>query len=154
MDRLEEAQSEVDRSRVRLAEMQIELEKERFERKRVEEDLEAVRRKAEQVKSQAEGSSIAEKLHQELREYKEILKCSLCLDRRKEDYVLSVIFVDCRVLESNIRIVYNISLHVFVMIIHLVPSSPMLPLVLGFTRLLVWTRAVTVDSNVNLQNKF
>ncbi|KAL2234062.1 UNVERIFIED_CONTAM: E3 ubiquitin-protein ligase BRE1-like 1, partial [Sesamum indicum] len=81
---LDEAQSQVEGSRGSLAQLQIELEKERFERKRVEEDLDTLRRKAEQLKSQAEGSSVAEKLRQELKEYKEILKCSVCLDRRKE----------------------------------------------------------------------
>ncbi|KAK6140577.1 hypothetical protein DH2020_025684 [Rehmannia glutinosa] len=84
MGKLEEAQSQVDRSREYLAELQIELEKERFERKRVEEDVDTLRRKAQHLKSQAEGSSVAEKLQQELREYREILKCSVCLDRRKE----------------------------------------------------------------------
>lgn len=56
----------------------------RFERKRVEEDLDNLRRKAQQLKSQVEGSSLIEKLKQELKEYREILKCSVCLDRRKE----------------------------------------------------------------------
>ncbi|KAL0425786.1 UNVERIFIED_CONTAM: E3 ubiquitin-protein ligase BRE1-like 1 [Sesamum radiatum] len=84
MGTLDEAQSQVEGSRASLAQLQIALEKERFERKRVEEDLDTLRRKAEQLKSEAEGSSVAEKLRQELREYKEILKCSVCLDRRKE----------------------------------------------------------------------
>ncbi|KAL6494118.1 ubiquitin-like modifier hub1 [Orobanche gracilis] len=81
---LEEAQSKADKSREYLAQLQIELEKKRFARKRVEEDIDNQRRKVEQLKSHAEGSSIVEKLQQELREYKEILKCSVCLDRRKE----------------------------------------------------------------------
>ncbi|KAL6495363.1 ubiquitin-like modifier hub1 [Orobanche gracilis] len=81
---LEEAQSKADKSREYLAQLQIELEKERFARKRVEEDIDTQRRKTEQLKSHTEGSSIAEKLQQELMEYKEILKCSVCLDRRKE----------------------------------------------------------------------
>ncbi|KAL0464585.1 UNVERIFIED_CONTAM: E3 ubiquitin-protein ligase BRE1-like 1 [Sesamum latifolium] len=89
MGTLDEAQSQVEGSRASLAQLQIELEKERFERKRVEEDLDTLRRKAEQLKSQAEGSSVAEKLRQELREYKEILKCSVCLDRRKEVFPIS-----------------------------------------------------------------
>lgn len=56
----------------------------RFERRRIEEDLDNLRRKAQQLKSQVEGSSVIEKLKQELKEYREILKCSVCLDRRKE----------------------------------------------------------------------
>lgn len=49
----------------------------------MEEDLDNLRRKSQRLKSQIEGS-VVEKLQQELREYKEILKCSVCLDRRKE----------------------------------------------------------------------
>ncbi|CAK9149379.1 unnamed protein product [Ilex paraguariensis] len=81
---LEESQSKVNTSRVSLVELQIELEKERFERKRGQEDLEVLRRKDSQLRSHTEGSSIVNKLQQELREYSEILKCSICLDRRKE----------------------------------------------------------------------
>ncbi|KAL6499438.1 ubiquitin-like modifier hub1 [Orobanche hederae] len=91
---LEEAQSKADKSREYLAQLQIELEKERFSRKRVEEDIDTQRRKAEQLKSHAEGS-IAEKLQQELREYKEILKCSVCLDRRKEVVITKCYHLFC-----------------------------------------------------------
>ncbi|KAI3444762.1 hypothetical protein Pfo_001427 [Paulownia fortunei] len=108
MGTLEEAQSQVDRSRAFLAELQIELEKERFERKRVEEDLDTLRRKAQQLKSNAEGSSVAEKLQQELREYKEILKCSVCLDRRKEVVITKCYHLFCnpcvqRIIETRHR---------------------------------------------------
>ncbi|XP_011089870.1 E3 ubiquitin-protein ligase BRE1-like 1 [Sesamum indicum] len=105
---LDEAQSQVEGSRGSLAQLQIELEKERFERKRVEEDLDTLRRKAEQLKSQAEGSSVAEKLRQELKEYKEILKCSVCLDRRKEVVITKCYHLFCspcvqRVIETRHR---------------------------------------------------
>ncbi|XP_057808383.1 E3 ubiquitin-protein ligase BRE1-like 1 isoform X1 [Salvia miltiorrhiza] len=108
MGTVEEAQTQVDRSRVSLAEMQIELEKERFERKRVEEDLDNLRRKAQQLKSQVEGSSLVEKLKQELREYKEILKCSVCLDRRKEVVITKCYHLFCnpclqRIIETRHR---------------------------------------------------
>lgn len=56
----------------------------RFERKRAEEDVEALRRKTLRLRSHIEGSSVIEKLQQKLREYKEILNCSICFDRRKE----------------------------------------------------------------------
>ncbi|KAL2892515.1 E3 ubiquitin-protein ligase BRE1-like 1 [Bienertia sinuspersici] len=80
---LDELQSKVKDSRANLSGLQIELEKERFEKKRVEEELEAIKRKAEHLKEQNERS-VAGKLRQELQEYKEILKCSVCLDRPKE----------------------------------------------------------------------
>lgn len=95
MNTLEEAQSQVDRSRACLAELQIELEKERFERKRVEEDLDTLRRKAQQLKSEVEGSSVTQKLQEELREYKEILKCTVCLDRRKEVVITKCYHLFC-----------------------------------------------------------
>lgn len=50
----------------------------------MEEELEVARRKVSRLQAQTEGSSIVEKLQQELQEYREIVKCSICLDRPKE----------------------------------------------------------------------
>uniref|UniRef100_A0A2P2MV29 Uncharacterized protein MANES_05G051900 n=1 Tax=Rhizophora mucronata TaxID=61149 RepID=A0A2P2MV29_RHIMU len=50
----------------------------------MEEELEIVRRKISCLQTQTEGSSILEKLQQEHREYREIVKCSVCMDRTKE----------------------------------------------------------------------
>ncbi|KAI3796691.1 hypothetical protein L1987_39370 [Smallanthus sonchifolius] len=61
----------------------------RFDKKRVEEELEASRRKHLRLTSHLEGTSAVEKLQQELKEYKEILKCSACLDRPKEKIIES-----------------------------------------------------------------
>lgn len=80
---LEGSQSKVEQGRVALAELQIGLESERFDKKRLEEELEVARRKVSHLRTQMEGSMVG-KLQQELREYREILKCSICLDRRKE----------------------------------------------------------------------
>ncbi|CAA0842721.1 E3 ubiquitin-protein ligase BRE1-like 1 [Striga hermonthica] len=91
----EEAQSQVEKSREYLAELQIELEKERFAKKRVEEDIDALRRKFERMKSHADGASLAEKLKLELTEYEEILKCSVCLDRRKEVVITKCYHLFC-----------------------------------------------------------
>ncbi|KAG8391552.1 hypothetical protein BUALT_Bualt01G0199500 [Buddleja alternifolia] len=108
MSTLDETQSKVEKSRVCLAGLQIELEKERFERKRVEEDIDTLRRKAQQLKLQAEGCSISKNLKQELSEYKEILKCSVCLDRRKEVVITKCYHLFChpcvqRIIESRHR---------------------------------------------------
>ncbi|MFQ6626836.1 hypothetical protein Gotur_004989 [Gossypium turneri] len=81
---LEESQSKIEKSQVALADLRIELEKERFSKKRSEEELEVARRKVSRLQTEMEGSSTVERLQQELREYKEILKCSICLDRPKE----------------------------------------------------------------------
>lgn len=81
---IEEMHLKVDGGRVGLAQLQIETEEERFKRKREVEDLEFLRSKASRLNSNTEGSSALDKLRQEIREYREILKCSICLDRRKE----------------------------------------------------------------------
>nr|GMD77663.1 E3 ubiquitin-protein ligase BRE1-like 1 [Ipomoea batatas] len=92
---LEELQSKVDKSRVDLADQQIDLEKERFQRKRAEEDVEALRRKTTLLRSQIEGLSVIEKHQQKLREYKEILNCSVCHDRRKEVVITKCYHLFC-----------------------------------------------------------
>lgn len=46
--------------------------------------MEAARRKVSRLKAHTEGSLVIEKLQEELREYREVLKCSICLDRPKE----------------------------------------------------------------------
>ena len=104
------SQSKVGESRKGLSELQLELEKERysgcsapplanlfivvvsthtllfnrFEKRRKEEELEVLKRKASRLRAETEASSIVEKLQQELGEYKEILKCDVCLDRTKQ----------------------------------------------------------------------
>ncbi|CAL5381347.1 unnamed protein product [Camellia sinensis] len=103
-DLLDRSQSKADKGRVSLAELQIYLEKERFGKKRLEEELEVVRRKASRLKSHIEGSSVVDKLQQELREYKEILKCSVCLDRSKEASLL---------VEHQVQVVITKCYHLF-----------------------------------------
>ncbi|TQD97812.1 hypothetical protein C1H46_016592 [Malus baccata] len=81
---LDASQSKVEKSHNGLSDLQLELERERFEKRRKEEELEVLKRKASRLRAQTEGSSIVEKLQQELGEYKEILKCDVCLDRTKQ----------------------------------------------------------------------
>lgn len=56
--------------------------------------MEAVRRKASRLRAQMEGLTIVDKLRQELREYKDILKCSICYERPKEvsAHLLNIIY--------------------------------------------------------------
>ncbi|XP_057980578.1 E3 ubiquitin-protein ligase BRE1-like 1 [Malania oleifera] len=105
---LEESVLKVEKSRVDYAELRIELEKERFDKKRIEEELEIARRKASHLRAQVEGSSVVEKLQQELREYREILKCSICLDRPKEVVITKCYHLFCnpciqRIIETRHR---------------------------------------------------
>ncbi|KAA3469437.1 E3 ubiquitin-protein ligase BRE1-like 1 isoform X2 [Gossypium australe] len=92
---LEESQSKIEKSQVALADLQIELEKERFSKKRIEEELEVASRKVSRLQTEMEGSSTVERLQQELREYKEILKCSICLDRPKEVVITKCYHLFC-----------------------------------------------------------
>lgn len=101
-DSLEESQTKLNKSRAGLAGRQIELEKERFEKKRVEEELEIARRKASRLRSQLDGSSFVEKLQQELKEYKEILKCSICFDRPKEVVITKCYHLFCNICVQKI----------------------------------------------------
>lgn len=56
----------------------------RYDKKRVEEGLEVMTRKAAYLRAQINGSTVLEKLRQEVKEYRGILKCSICLNRQKE----------------------------------------------------------------------
>ncbi|XWS45857.1 hypothetical protein CRYUN_Cryun14cG0015300 [Craigia yunnanensis] len=92
---LEDSQSKIEKSRVALGELQIESERERFNKKRIEEELEVVRRKVVRLRAKTEGSSMVERLQQELVEYREILKCSICLDRPKEVVITKCYHLFC-----------------------------------------------------------
>ncbi|KAJ9171209.1 hypothetical protein P3X46_014604 [Hevea brasiliensis] len=92
---LEDSQSEVEISRAALLELQIELERERFGKRRIEQELEVARRKVSDLRVQSEGSSIVEKLQQELKEYREIVKCSICLERPKEVVITKCYHLFC-----------------------------------------------------------
>ncbi|KAL5728381.1 RING-type E3 ubiquitin transferase [Ranunculus cassubicifolius] len=105
---LVESQSKGERGQSHVAELQVELENERFNKKRIEEDLEVLRRKAARLKARTEGSSALEKLQQEVREYREILKCSICQERPKEVVITKCYHLFCnscvqRILESRHR---------------------------------------------------
>ncbi|XP_071736096.1 E3 ubiquitin-protein ligase BRE1-like 1 [Rutidosis leptorrhynchoides] len=107
-DSLDVSQSKVDGSRTSLMNLQIQFEKERFDKKRVEEELEASRRKHTRLTSHLDGSSVVEKLQQELKEYNEILKCSVCLDRPKEVVITKCYHLFCnncvqKIIESRHR---------------------------------------------------
>ncbi|KDP28843.1 hypothetical protein JCGZ_14614 [Jatropha curcas] len=105
---MEDSQSKVEKSRSDILELQIELERERFNKRRVEEELEAARRKVTCLRAQTEGSSVVEKLQQELKEYREIVKCSICRERPKEVVITKCYHLFCnpcvqRMVESRHR---------------------------------------------------
>ncbi|TYI74131.1 hypothetical protein E1A91_D07G178800v1 [Gossypium mustelinum] len=92
---LEDSQFKIERSRAALLELQIKIERERFKKKRIEEELEVARRKVVLLQAKTEGNSMIERLQEELREYREILKCSICLDRPKEVVITKCYHLFC-----------------------------------------------------------
>lgn len=90
-----EVQSKITSSRVTHMELLVDLEKERFAKKRVEKDLEVARRNFSHLKAQDEDSSETDKLQQELGEYRDIVKCSICRDRTKEVVITKCYHLFC-----------------------------------------------------------
>ncbi|MED6111642.1 ubiquitin-like modifier hub1 [Stylosanthes scabra] len=94
-DKMQKVQSKAGSSRVTCMESHVELEKERFSKKRLEEELEVSRRKLSCLKAQNEGCLVIEKLQEELAEYREIVKCSICQDRTKEVVITKCYHLFC-----------------------------------------------------------
>jgi E3 ubiquitin-protein ligase BRE1 len=94
-DAVVDVQSKITSSRVTCMELEVELDKERFDKKKVEEDLEIARRSLSRLKAQDEDSSVTDKLQQELGEYREIVKCSICRDRTKEVVITKCYHLFC-----------------------------------------------------------
>ncbi|KAI4356680.1 hypothetical protein L6164_000684 [Bauhinia variegata] len=94
-DTVEEVQSKASSSRVTRMELQVELEKERFAKKRIQEQVEAARGKVAALRAKSEGCSVTQKLRQELGEYKEIVKCSICQGRTKEVVITKCYHLFC-----------------------------------------------------------
>ncbi|KAG6512377.1 hypothetical protein ZIOFF_030488 [Zingiber officinale] len=91
---LDGVQDKVEGSRLEVANLLIEIEKERYNKKRTEESLEVMTRKAASLRAQTKGS-VLEKLRQEVKEYRGILKCSICLDRQKEVVIAKCYHLFC-----------------------------------------------------------
>lgn len=92
---LEAAHKELEQQRSKMTDAQTELEKERFERKRIQEELAILSAKATQLNVQTEGGPLVEKLQEEIKEYKAILKCSVCHDRPKEVVITKCFHLFC-----------------------------------------------------------
>ncbi|WOG95523.1 hypothetical protein DCAR_0414846 [Daucus carota subsp. sativus] len=61
----------------------------------LEEEVEVARRKVLRLRSEIEGSPVVQRLQQELKEYKDILKCSICLERPKEVVITKCYHLFC-----------------------------------------------------------
>ncbi|KAI0499756.1 hypothetical protein KFK09_017964 [Dendrobium nobile] len=92
---MNEIQIQAMKSRSEVTELLIELERERFNKKRIYEGLEAMTIKATMLRQQTDGSVLLEKLRQEIREYKGILKCRICHDHQKEVVIAKCYHLFC-----------------------------------------------------------
>ncbi|KAK8964000.1 E3 ubiquitin-protein ligase BRE1-like 1 [Platanthera guangdongensis] len=105
---LGEVQILAERSRLEVTELLIELERERFKKKRLDEGTETMTIKVTSLRTQTEGSVILEKLQQEMREFRGILKCCICHERQKEVAITKCYHLFCgqcvqRIVESRHR---------------------------------------------------
>lgn len=105
---MNEIQVQAMENRLEVTELLIELERERFNKKRIDEGLETMTMKATTLRNQTDGSILLEKLRQEIREYKGILRCRICHDRQKEVVIAKCYHLFCsqciqRTIESRHR---------------------------------------------------
>lgn len=92
---MNEIQIHTMKNRSEVTELLIELERERFNKKRIDEGLETMTMKATALRQQTDESVLLEKLRQEIREYKGILKCRICHDRQKEVVIAKCYHLFC-----------------------------------------------------------
>ncbi|KAL4195948.1 hypothetical protein AMTRI_Chr04g180860 [Amborella trichopoda] len=101
---LDSSERDSEQSERKLAEVQIELENERLEKKKLEEELEAFNSKVAQMSSENEEAAV-EKLQDEIKEYKAILKCGVCYDRPKEVVITKCYHLFCsQCIQRNLEI--------------------------------------------------
>jgi E3 ubiquitin-protein ligase BRE1 len=92
---LDAANKRIEDRGLKLAEAQQQLDKERFEKRRVQDELEALNSKLARLRSHHERGSGIERLQEEIKEYKAILKCSVCHDRPKEVVITKCFHLFC-----------------------------------------------------------
>ncbi|CAN6477956.1 unnamed protein product [Victoria cruziana] len=106
---LDESQSKLQGLKMDVSEVRVELENERFKKKRILEELEILERKETRLCARTDsGSSVLEKLQDEIDAYEAILKCSICNERRKEVVIAKCYHLFChpciqRTLENRQR---------------------------------------------------
>ncbi|TVU13814.1 hypothetical protein EJB05_37243 [Eragrostis curvula] len=92
---MDEIQGKVGSNRLEVADLLIDLEKERFSKKRIEDDLDMMSSKASSLRAKADRSTVLQKLHHEVKEYRGILKCGVCHDRQKEVVIAKCYHLFC-----------------------------------------------------------
>ncbi|THU49235.1 hypothetical protein C4D60_Mb06t07410 [Musa balbisiana] len=87
-------EKEYERNQKKIAELKVELERERNEKKKLEEELAEVKNEVTEMSSESEEVTI-QKLQDEIKECKAILKCGVCFDRPKEVVITKCFHLFC-----------------------------------------------------------
>ncbi|KAF0928811.1 hypothetical protein E2562_010680 [Oryza meyeriana var. granulata] len=90
----ESAEKEYETNQKRIAELKMELERERSERTKLDEEYEEVKNEVMELTSETEQTTI-QKLQNEIKECKAILKCGVCFDRPKEVVITKCFHLFC-----------------------------------------------------------
>ncbi|KAJ9555206.1 hypothetical protein OSB04_009820 [Centaurea solstitialis] len=101
---LSSSEKECDQIRRKIEEIQEELESERMDRKKVDEELSELNTKVAEL-TMGSGEAAIQKLQQDIKDCKSILKCGVCFDRPKE-----VVIVKCYHLFCNPCIQRNLEI--------------------------------------------
>ncbi|XP_039788417.1 E3 ubiquitin-protein ligase BRE1-like 2 isoform X2 [Panicum virgatum] len=88
------SEKEYDETQQKISELRILLEHERSERRRLEEQYEEVKNEVMELTSETEETTI-QKLQDEIKECKAILKCGVCFDRPKEVVITKCFHLFC-----------------------------------------------------------
>ncbi|KAI5070232.1 hypothetical protein GOP47_0014575 [Adiantum capillus-veneris] len=102
---LEATQKEIAHRKEKVGEILTQLDKEKLAKKKVQEDIAHLKSKLARTTVQSDGSSLVEKLQDEVKEYKAILKCSVCHDRPKEVVITKCYHLFCNpCIQRNLEI--------------------------------------------------
>lgn len=102
---LDAVQKEIAHRKEKSGERLAQLEKEKSTKKKVQEDIAHLKSKLARTNSHSDGSSLVEKLQEEVKEYKAILKCSVCHDRPKEVVITKCYHLFCNpCIQRNLEI--------------------------------------------------
>ncbi|KAF8403945.1 hypothetical protein HHK36_012052 [Tetracentron sinense] len=98
------SEKEFEQNQRKMAEIEMELESERTEKKRLEEELIEMNSKVAEMSSES-GEAAIQRLQDEIKDCKAILKCGVCFDRPKEVVIIKCYHLFCNpCIQRNLEI--------------------------------------------------
>ncbi|KAF6149358.1 hypothetical protein GIB67_016896 [Kingdonia uniflora] len=98
------SEKDFDQNQRKMAEVQMKLESERAEKQLLEEELDEVNRKVAELSAES-GEAAIQRLQDEIKECKAILKCGVCFDRPKEVVITKCYHLFCNpCIQRNLEI--------------------------------------------------